>query len=147
MKYSVGPDKQKQQELDEIHKQREEEAGSPLRRKKEKIALAITQKMTKRPHLKIMQKLRLKLAQKLEEKLGLEHGELIRDALEDKQVAQHIKMLINQDKLKIVDKESGKTLYQNEMKQGSKLTYEKEMSQSKPFTFYKGTNLIISCSS
>jgi len=61
MKYSVGKDKAKQKELDELHKQKEEEAGSPLKRKKEKVEVTVKAKMTKRPHVKIMEKLRMKI--------------------------------------------------------------------------------------
>ena len=70
--------------MDEEHKKMEEEAGSPLRKKKEKVPFAITQKMTKRPHLKIMAKIREKILITLREKLGEEFQDHIVDALGDK---------------------------------------------------------------
>jgi len=70
----------------------------------------VTQKVTKRPHLKIMNKLKMKIANKLKEKLGEEFGEGIMKALSDKTVDQQIKALISQNKLKIVD-EKEKPVY------------------------------------
>lgn len=47
---------------DEEHKRKEDEAGSPLKKKKQNIPVTVTSKVTKRPHLKIMLKLQQKIA-------------------------------------------------------------------------------------
>jgi hypothetical protein len=41
-KYTVGKDKEKMKELDKAHAKKEEEAGSPLKRKKEKVGVTVT---------------------------------------------------------------------------------------------------------
>lgn len=80
-KHRVGEDKEIKRQLEEEHKQKEEEAGSPLRRKKAKIPVTVTSKVTKRPHLKIMEKLKAKIAEKLRERIGEELGANIMSAL------------------------------------------------------------------
>lgn len=65
MKYTVGKDKEKKKELDRLHQIKEEEAGSPLKRKKEKIPITVKAKVTKRPQLKIMERVRAKIVLKL----------------------------------------------------------------------------------
>jgi hypothetical protein len=57
-------------QLDEEHRLKEEQAGSPLRKKKTVVPVTVTSKVTKRPHLKIMSKLKAKIADKLKEKIG-----------------------------------------------------------------------------
>lgn len=69
-KHRVGKDKEMQKKLDEEHKAMEQEAGSPLKRKKTKVPVTITSKVTKRPHLKIMEKLKSKIAEKLRDQIG-----------------------------------------------------------------------------
>jgi hypothetical protein len=117
-KHTVGKDKDLKKQKDEEHKKKEEEAGSPLKRRKDKIPTTVSSKVTKRPHLKIMMKLQQKIALKLQEKLGAEFGENIMTALKDKSIQEQIQELIKQDKIKIVN-EQNKPVYQQEMKQAA----------------------------
>ncbi len=82
----MGADKDMKKQKDMEHKQKEEEAGSPLKRKKDKIPTTVSSKVTKRPHMKIMMKLQQKIAAKLQEKLGAEFGVNIMTALKDKSI-------------------------------------------------------------
>lgn len=66
MKYTVGKDKETIKELDRIHAQKEEEAGSPLKRKKDKVPVTVKAKVTKRPQVKILEKIRIKIIQSLQ---------------------------------------------------------------------------------
>lgn len=118
--------------LEEEHRRREEEAGSPLRQKKSKLPTTVTSKVTKRPHLKIMEKLKQKIADKLREKLGAAFGNDIILALGDKGVDLQIKALVKQDKLKIIDS-SNKPVYEKEMMEEINESY-KNLSSSKPFS-------------
>jgi len=59
-----------------------------------KIPVTVKSKVTKRPHHKIMDKLRAKIAQKLQEKLGEMGFGTILTALKDKTVDEQIKELI-----------------------------------------------------
>lgn len=63
----------------------------------------IVTKVTKRPYLKIMEKIRMKLFEKLREKLGEEHGEGIINALNDLHIEQSIKKLMKEDKIRLLD--------------------------------------------
>ena len=80
------------------HKLKEDE-GSPKRR----AQVEISSKVTKRPHLKIMEKIRTKIEQKLREKIGLQFGEDIMQALRDQSIEQSIKTLMKQDKIQLLD--------------------------------------------
>lgn len=60
-------------------------------------------KVTQRPFLRMMEKIRLKITEKLREKLGQEFGSNIMAALHDQTIENQIKNLIAQDKLHIVN--------------------------------------------
>lgn len=102
-KHTVGKDKDFKKQLDEEHKKKEEEAGSPLKRKKTKIPVTVNSKVSNRSQIKIIGKIQKKIAQKLLEKLGKEFGDGIMDALQDKDIEKVIKEMIKQDKIKILD--------------------------------------------
>lgn len=60
--------------------------------------------MTKRPYLKIMEKIRMKLFERLREKLGEEHPDSgIHQALRDRQIEESIKKLMKEDRLRLLD--------------------------------------------
>lgn len=72
---------------------------------------AVKSKVTKRPHLKIMEKLRQKIAQKLTEKIGQELGiQNIMLAMKDKEVQEQIKELVTLGKIQIVDNQQNVVL-------------------------------------
>lgn len=58
----MGKDKEVKKKHAEDHKRREEEAGASLKKKKRKVPVTVTSKITKRPHMKIMEKLKFKIA-------------------------------------------------------------------------------------
>lgn len=62
-KHTVGKDKEALKKIDEEQKQRIAEGKKPL--KKAKVGNTVRSKVTKRPHMKIMEKLMAKIAQKL----------------------------------------------------------------------------------
>ena len=120
-KHTVGKDKEFKKQLDEDHRKKEEEAGSPLKRKKTKIPVTVNSKVTTRTQNKVIGKIQKKIAQKLREKLGKEFGEGIMEALQDKDIEKVIKEMIKQDKIKILDQKN-KELYQEEMKKVTTIT-------------------------
>jgi hypothetical protein len=65
---------------------------NPLEKKKSQIS--IKSKVTKRPYLKIMESIKTKLIQQLQKKIGEEFGENIRLAIQDKTIAQTIRILV-----------------------------------------------------
>lgn len=97
-----------------------------MKRKKNNVPVTVKSKVTKRPHLKIMEKLRGKIASKLKEKLGAEFGENIMAALHDKSIDQQIKLLIKQDKLKIFDQNGNQPIYEKEFKEEASKPLEAE---------------------
>lgn len=62
--------------------------------------------MTKRPYLKIMEKIRQKLFEKLSEKLGQVNKEHIYLALRDKQIEHSIKQLMKEDRIRLLNEHS-----------------------------------------
>jgi len=69
-----------------------------------KKPVEITSKVTKRPYLKIMEKIRMKLFERLREKLGEEHPDSgIHQALRDRQIEESIKKLMKEDRLRLLD--------------------------------------------
>lgn len=92
-KHTVAKDKEVIKKNDEEQKQRAVEGKKPLKNKK--VETVVKSKVTKRPHVKIMEKLMLRIAQKLAEKLGNEFGmNTIMHAMRDKGVEEQIKELI-----------------------------------------------------
>jgi hypothetical protein len=71
-----------------------------------KKPVEIVTKVTKRPYLKIMEKIRLKLYEKLRDAIGDQHGQIILEALNDRHIEQSIKKLMKDDKIRLLDEHS-----------------------------------------
>ena len=90
------------QEITE-HKVREIGGGKSVYHK---APVEITSKVTKRPYLKIMEKIRMKLFERLREKIGEEHPDSgIHQALRDRQIEQSIKKLMKEERLRLLDEQ------------------------------------------
>lgn len=59
-----------------------------MKKRKTVVPVVVKSKVTKRPHLKIMAKLKEKIAARLREQIGEELGNDIMTALEDKTIEQ-----------------------------------------------------------
>lgn len=57
-KHTVAKDKEALQKIEEEQKQRKADGKAPLKKSQTKVGNAVKSKVTKRPHLKIMEKLR-----------------------------------------------------------------------------------------
>lgn len=55
-------DKDALKKIDEEQKQRKAEGKAPLKKSQTKVGVTVKSKVTKRPHVKIMEKLRAKIA-------------------------------------------------------------------------------------
>ena len=84
------------------HKMVEEEKSQERR----KSQISVKSKVTKRPYLKIMDKIKTKLIQSLQKKIGEEFGENIRLAIQDKTLQQTLRLLVEQDKIKLLDNQN-----------------------------------------
>lgn len=78
----------------------------------------IISKVTKRPYLKIMEKIRQKLFEKLSEKLGQVNKEHIYLALRDKQIEHSIKQLMKEDRIRLLNEHS-QPVYQDQIAQAA----------------------------
>lgn len=65
------------------------------------MQVEITSKITKRPYLKIMEKIREKMSVLLKNKIGEEYSKHIVFALQDKSIEKEIKVLMKQDKIQL----------------------------------------------
>lgn len=65
--------------------------------------LEISTKVTKRPYMKIMEKIRGKIAERLKEKFGEAEGEEILSALREKHIEHQIVLLLRQDKIQLLN--------------------------------------------
>jgi hypothetical protein len=63
----------------------------------------ITTKITKRPYMKIMEKIRGKIAERLKSFFTPEEWDRMVDALSDKHIEHQILLLIRQDKIQLLD--------------------------------------------
>jgi hypothetical protein len=63
----------------------------------------ITTKITKRPYMKIMEKIRGKIAERLKSYFTPEEWDRVVDALSDKHIEHQILLLIRQDKIQLLD--------------------------------------------
>ncbi len=67
--------------------------------------MTVTSKVTKRPHLKIMEKIIAKIQIKLREKMGQQYGGgLFLQALKDKQMEKQIVNMVKDEKIQLVNK-------------------------------------------
>lgn len=65
--------------------------------------IEISTKVTKRPYMKIMEKIRSKIADRIREKFGPHEGELILEALKEKHIEHQIMLLLRQDKIQLLN--------------------------------------------
>lgn len=63
----------------------------------------ISQKVTKRPYMKIMEKIRGKIADRLREKFGPEEGDKILEALREQHIEHQIILLLRQDRIQLLN--------------------------------------------
>ena len=63
----------------------------------------IITKVTKRPYLRIMEKIRMKLFERLASKIGAEYGENIYNALNDRKIEKSIKKMMAEGIIKLVN--------------------------------------------
>ena len=91
-KHTVGKDKGIMRQNKEENDRRFAEGEKPL--KKTKVPTTVTSKVTKRPHLKIMEKLKSKIAQILQQKMNDMGYGMILAALKDKTIEEQIKDLV-----------------------------------------------------
>ena len=83
------------------HKVKEQQQEEEKTRRRPKVA--VTSKVTKRPYLKIMQKIKIKLIETLLNRIGEEHLQDINIAVKDKEIEQTIKMMMGEDKIKLLN--------------------------------------------
>lgn len=81
-----------------------------------KKQLEVTSQVTKRPYLKIMEKIRSKIAVMLKTKIGDEFSGAIVSALRDKQIDQSIKNLMKAEKIQLHN-EQNKPVYKRQISQ------------------------------
>lgn len=93
------------------HDNDEDEAKKQLNRK---VQVEITSIVTKRPYLKIMEKIRNKITLLLQSKIGSEYKLDIMAALKDKQIDSSIKNLMKEDKIQILNQQN-KPLYKKQI--------------------------------
>lgn len=86
--------------------------------KKKKTDVELSSKVTKRPYLKIMEKIRLKILQSLQAKIGQEFGENILLALQDQGIENSIKVLMKQNKIELVN-ENNQPIYQEQINEAA----------------------------
>jgi len=79
-----------------------------------KKPVEVVSKITKRPYLKIMEKIRLKLYEKLRDIIGDQHGEGIIEALNDRRIEQSIKKLMKEDRIRLLD-EHAQPIYREQI--------------------------------
>lgn len=79
-----------------------------------KKPVELTTKVTKRPYLKIMEKIRLKLFERLQTRLGEEHGQGIMEALNDRQIEQSIKKMMKEDRIRLLN-DQNEPVYQKQI--------------------------------
>ena len=77
---------------------------------KKKVDLCVKSKVTKRPHLQIMAKIKNKIGDMIKEKMGAKFGTGIMSALQSTTLDGQIKELMEKDKVQIVN-QSGKPVY------------------------------------
>lgn len=65
----------------------------------------IITKITKRPYLRIMEKIRMKLYERLASKIGVEHGENIYMALNDRKIEQSIKKMMQEGIIRLLNEQ------------------------------------------
>lgn len=63
----------------------------------------VISKVTKRPYLKIMEKIRMKLHEKLRDIIGERHSEDIYLALNDRKIEQSIKKMMKEDRIRLLN--------------------------------------------
>jgi hypothetical protein len=63
----------------------------------------IITKVTKRPYIRIMEKIRMKLFERLASKIGAEHGENIYNALNDHKIEESIKKMMKEDRIRLLN--------------------------------------------
>lgn len=91
-KHTVGKDKDVKRQIQEENERRFAEGEKPL--KKTKVPTTVKTKVTKRPHIKIMEKLKSKIAQILQKKMNDMGYGMILAALKDKNIEEQIKELV-----------------------------------------------------
>eukprot|EP00347_Sterkiella_histriomuscorum_P023625 403333949 len=106
------------------HKFKQDEQ-SPKRRPK----VEITSKVTKRPHLMIIQKITAKIEEKLKERIGLQYGFNINQALQDKGVERVIKDLMLQEKIQLLNTKN-QPVYVSQITQAAKYDEQVDVSQA-----------------
>jgi hypothetical protein len=85
-----------------------------------KHRVEVTTKLTKRPYLKIMERIRHKLLEKLQQVIGHEHGEVILAALNDRQIEQSIAKLMKEDRIRLLN-EQNQPVYQKQISRAATL--------------------------
>ena len=78
----------------------------------------IVSKVTKRPYLKIMEKIRMKLFERLRDKIGEQHGEEIYLALNDRKIEQSIKKMMKEDRIRLLN-DKKQPVYQEQIAQAA----------------------------
>lgn len=130
-KHTVGKDKEAMRKNEEEQKQRAAEGKKPL---KKRIETVVKSKVTKRPQLKMMDKIILKIAERLAQKMGQELGiATLMNVMKDRNVQDQINELIKQDKIAFVD-QSNNLLYEKEiggLKRQATQTHNKQERSAK----------------
>lgn len=131
-KHTVAKDKEALRKNEEEQKQRAAEGKRPL--KKQKVETVVKSKVTKRPHLKMMDKIIFKIAERLQQKIGQELGlATLMNVMKDRNVQEQINELIKQDKIAIVD-QANNLLFEKEiggLKRQATQTHNKQERSAK----------------
>ena len=88
-------------------------------------ACAVSTKLTKRPYLKIMERIRASLLERLQEVIGEQHQENIRKALNDRKIEQSIAKMMKEDRIRLVD-ERNQPVYQKQISHAAEMLHEDE---------------------
>ncbi len=78
------------------------------------MQVEITSKITKRPYLKIMEKIQQKMQILLKNKIGEEYSKHIQFALKDKSIQNELKVLMKQEKIQLHN-EQNQPVYQKQI--------------------------------
>jgi uncharacterized protein YbcV (DUF1398 family) len=76
----------------------------------------VSTKVTKRPYMKIMEKIRSRIADRLKEKLGDEQGHVILEALKDKHIEHQIILLLRDYKIQLIN-QNNEPIYTKQIKE------------------------------
>lgn len=114
------------QDVTKMTCKRQESLSQESSPKKKQLPLQIKSRVTKRPHLKLMAKLKLKILQMIKAKCHINiPDENLVNVMSTSGIDQQIKLLINENKLHMVDK-NNKEVYVKELRRASQMVTKQD---------------------